>query len=83
MPTVRPIFKIIEFMCVSHLFCMFMPKKDIHYPMYGVRQPYLPHGVIVRGARLEDSDAILDMSRRADIFISLYRYISIPFHLKR
>ena len=43
-------------------------EEDIHYPMYGARQPYLSHGVIIRGARLDDRDAILDMSRLSDIY---------------
>ena len=43
-------------------------KEDIHYPMYGARQPYFPRGVKIRGARLDDRDAILDMSRLSDIY---------------
>ena len=43
-------------------------EKNRHYEMFGVRQPCLPSGVTIRRARLDDRDAILDMSRTSDIY---------------
>ena len=53
-------------------------EQDRHYQMFGVRQPYLPPGVRIRRARLDDREAILDMSRTSDIFEG-HDYLSIRY----
>ena len=42
-------------------------EQERYLEMYGVRQPDLPPGVTLRRARLEDREAIMEMSRMADI----------------
>ena len=53
-------------------------EQDMHYQMYGFRQPYLPAGVTIRRVRLDDRDAILHMSRASDIFEG-HDYLSIRY----